>query len=129
MSNMVSRTLREEARRAKCRLKGGFWTECEAEKEEKMQKAREQGLNESKAERFFAAKIANKISGEKEDEFYLKVKQILDEEGEVSDMLGRLTDQSVFGTLDYASRQRYMMDLSERYQRALMRYKKEKIFR
>ena len=125
MSNTGARTLREEARRAKNRLKGGFWTECEAEKEEKMQKAREQGLNESKAERFFAAQIANKISGEKEDEFYLKVKSMLLECGEVSDAIGRLTDKAYYETLSYEEKQRYNLTLSEKYLRALERFRAE----
>ena len=125
MLNTGSRTLREEARRAKNRLKGGFWTECEAEKEEKMQKAREQGLNESKAERFFAAQIANKISGEKEDEFYLKVKNMLLECGEVSDAIGRLTDKAYYETLSYEEKQRYNLTLSEKYLRALERFRAE----
>ncbi|MBQ3019392.1 MAG: hypothetical protein IJD77_02225 [Clostridia bacterium] len=125
MLSMGSRTLREEARRAKSRLKGGFWTECEAEKEEKMQKAREQGLNESKAERFFAAQIANKISGEKEDEFYLKVKSMLLECGEVSDAIGRLTDKAYYETLSYEEKQRYNLTLSEKYLRALERFRAE----
>lgn len=125
MSNTGARTLREEARRAKNRLKGGFWTECEAEKEEKMQKAREQGLNESKAERFFAAQIANKIAGEKEDEFYLKVKSMLLECGEVSDAIGRLTDKAYYDTLSYEEKQRYNLTLSEKYLRALERFRAE----
>ena len=125
MLSMGSRTLREEARRAKSRLKGGFWTECEAEKEEKMQKAREQGLNESKAERFFAAQIASKISGEKEDEFYLKVKSMLLECGEVSDAIGRLTDKAYYETLSYEEKQRYNLTLSEKYLRALERFRAE----
>ena len=123
--NVEESLRREEARRAKSRLKGGFWTECEAEKEEKMQKAREQGLNESKAERFFAAQIASKISGEKEDEFYLKVKSMLLECGEVSDAIGRLTDKAYYETLSYEEKQRYNLTLSEKYLRALERFRAE----
>ena len=47
------RTLREEARRAKSRIKSGFWLECKEDLGERLEKARRQGLNESKAERFF----------------------------------------------------------------------------
>ena len=47
------RTLREEARRAKSRIKSGFWTECQADMQEHLEKAREQGFNESKAGRYF----------------------------------------------------------------------------
>ena len=120
-----SRTLREEARRAKSRLKGGFWAECEAEKEEKMQKAREQGLNESKAGRFFKTQVEAKIEGKREDEFYLRVKEMLLSEGEVSDAIGRLTDREYYDTLSYEEKQRYTLSLSEKYLRALERFRKE----
>ena len=75
-------SLRGEARRAKERMKSGFWQDCKEDMQGQMEKAREQGFNESKAERYFASKISAQIAGEKEDEFYLKVKEMLTEEGE-----------------------------------------------
>ena len=39
-------SLREEARRAKRRIKTGFWTECQENIDLQKEKAREQGLNE-----------------------------------------------------------------------------------
>ena len=70
-------SLREEARRAKLRMKSGFWAECQDDMTEKKQKAREQGLNESKAGRYFHEQVSAKIEGKKEDEFYLRVKEML----------------------------------------------------
>ena len=119
-------TLREEARRAKMRIKSGFWTDCETEQAKHLQQARELGVNESKAGRYFLQKINDKISGVKEDEFYLKVKQMLLEEGEVSDAIGRLTDKAYFETLSYDEKQRYTLTLSEKYLQAIERYRKEK---
>ena len=87
------RTLREEARKAKLRIKSGFWTECQENMEAQKEEARRQGLNESKAGRYFHEQVTAKIAGEKEDEFYLRVKEILTSEGEVSDAIGRLTDK------------------------------------
>ena len=125
MSNEVSRTLREEARLAKSRIKSGFWKECEADFSEKKEKAREQGLNESKAGRYFKTQVEAKIEGRKEDEFYLKVKEMLLSEGEVSDAIGRLTDHEYFDTLSYEEKQRYTLTLSEKYLRALERFRAE----
>ena len=125
MSNENSRTLREEARQAKRRIKSGFWKECEADFSIKKEKAREQGLNESKVGRFFAAQVTAQIEGKKEDEFYLKVKQMLLEEGEVSDAIGRLTDKEYYATLSYEEKQRYTLNLSEKYLRALERFRAE----
>ena len=119
------RTLREEARRAKSRIKTGFWEDCKEDFQDKIEKAREQGLNESKAGRFFAKQVSSKVAGEKEDEFYLRVKQMLLVEGEVSDAIGRLTDKEYYDTLSYEEKQRYTLTLSEKYLRALEKFRAE----
>ena len=121
----VERTLREEARRAKSRIKSGFWLECKEDLGERLEKARQQGLNESKAERYFAEQVSVKIAGNKEDEFYLKVKEMLLSQGEVSDAIGRLTDEKYYQTLSYEEKQRYTLSLSEKYLRALERFRRE----
>jgi hypothetical protein len=125
MSNENARTLREEARLAKHRIKSDFWKNCEADFSEKKEKAREQGLNESKAGRFFKTQVTAKIEGKKEDEFYLKVKELLTSEGEVSDAIGRLTDKELYAGLSYEEKQRYNLTLSEKYLRALERFRRE----
>ena len=120
-----NRTLREEARRAKSRIKSGFWKECQADMDEHLEKAREQGFNESKAGRYFAEQVSAKIAGEKEDDFYLKVKKMLLSDGEVSDAIGRLTDKPYYESLSYEEKQRYNLTLSEKYLRALERFRRE----
>ena len=125
MSKEQGRTLREEARLAKSRMKSGFWSECHEDFSEKKEKAREQGLNESKAGRFFKTQIEAKIEGRKEDEFYLKVKEMLLTKGEVSDAIGRLTDREYYDTLTYEEKQRYTLSISEKYLRALERFRAE----
>ena len=123
-----NRTFRQEARLAKQRMKSGFWLECKQDMSAKLEKARQQGFNESKVERFFTAKVSAKIAGEKEDEFYLKVKEMLLKEGEVSNAIGRLTDQEYYQTLSYEEKQRYNLNLSEKYLRALERFRREMPF-
>ena len=51
---------------------------------------------------------------------------MLDEEGEVSNAIGRLTDKEYFESLSYEERQRYTLSLSEKDLQAVERYKKEK---
>lgn len=121
----MSRSFREEARRAKSRMKSGFWSECKEDMSKSLEQARKNGVNESKAGRYFAERVSAQIAGEKEDEFYLKVKQMLLSEGEVSDAIGRLTDKEYFQTLSYEEKQRYTLSLSERYLRALERFRRE----
>ena len=125
MSNENGRTLREEARLAKRRIKSGFWKDCEADFSAQKEKARDHGLNESKAGRFFKAQVEAKIEGKKEDDFYLRVKEMLLSQGEVSDAIGRLTDRAYYDTLTYEEKQRYTLALSEKYLRALERFRAE----
>ena len=120
-----SRSLRDEARLAKNRIKSGFWTECQENMTEHLEKAREQGLNESKAGRYFKTQVEAKIEGKKEDEFYLRVKEMLLTQGEVSDAMGRLTDKEYYATLSYEEKQRYTLSLSEKYLRALEKFRAE----
>lgn len=119
------RTLRDEARRAKSRIKSGFWSECKEDMGQKLERARENGLNESKAGRYFKTQVEARIEGRKEDEFYLRVKELLTSEGEVSDAIGRLTDKTYYETLSYEEKQRYNLTLSEKYLRALERFRAE----
>ena len=121
-------TLKALARSAKQRIKQGFWMECKEKMDEKLQEARKQGLNESKAGRYFINQVTASLSREKEDDFYLRVKNMLLEHGEVSDAIGRLTDQAYYQTLSYEEKQRYTLSLSERYLRALERFRRESEF-
>ena len=82
-------------------------------------------MNESKAGRYFAERVTAQIEGKKEDDFYLRVKEMLLSEGEVSDAIGRLTDKAYYETLSYEEKQRYTLTLSEKYLRALERFRKE----
>ena len=120
-----SRSLRDEARLAKNRIKSGFWTECQENMTEHLEKAREQGLNDSTAGREFKTQVEAKIEGKKEDEFYLRVKEMLLTQGEVSDAIGRLTDKEYYATLSYEEKQRYTLSLSEKYLRALEKFRAE----
>lgn len=123
--NGKERTLREEARRAKARIKSGFWAECQADMDKRLEKARSCGINESKVGRYFTAQVSAKIAGEGEDAFYMKVKEMLLAEGEPGDAIGRLTDKEYYQTLSYEEKQRYTLSLSEKYLRALERFRRE----
>ena len=118
----MERTLKSLAKEAKARMKKGFWRQCEEELDAHLKDAREQGISESRMERYFKGKVAGHI------EFYLKVKKLLLEEGEVSDAIGRLTDKEYYATLSYAEKQRYTLELSEKYLKALERFKREEQF-
>ena len=113
------------AREAKQRLKTGFWQDARREMDGTMAKARESGISESRACRYFAGKVTCTIRGGDDDAFYGRVRAMLLSEGEVSDALARLTDREVFDKLSYEEKQRYMLNLSERYLKALERFRRE----
>lgn len=125
MAQPQTSSLKEFSRQAKNRIKNGFWEECKEGFDQRLQQAKEQGVNESRAGQYFKSKVAERIAGEKEDAFYLKVKNMLLTEGEVSDAIGRLTDKPYYDSLSYEEKQRYTLSLSERYLRALERFRKE----
>ena len=118
--------LKEMARAAKQRLKNNFWDECKKNIDEGTFQAREKVLNEVKYKSTLKGKVQKEIKGEKHDLFYLKVKRLLEEEGEVSDAIGRLTDREYYDRLSYEDKQRYTFQLSSKYLQALEKYKKEK---
>ena len=121
----MERTLKSLAKEAKMRMKKGFWRECEEKLDSERMHAKEQGINEGKMENYFRQKVETQIRGETPDDFYLKVRDMLLAEGEVSDAIGRLTDREYYMTLSYAEKQRYTLELSEKYLRALERFKNE----
>ena len=121
----MERTLKSLAREAKMRMKRGFWEKCERDLEECRRDARAQGISESKMERYFVGKVSDAIRGETPDDFYLKDKKLLLEEGEVSDAIGRLTDRAYYDSLSYEEKQRYTLELSEKYLEALKRFRRE----
>ena len=129
MGQNAGKSLRTLARQAKCRMKENFWESYKREQAEKLKIAKANGANTQEAERFFVHEVERKIRGEDEvDEFYERVKELLLKEGEVSDAIGRLTDRTLYDSLSYTEKQRYTLALSERYLRALERFKRECIF-
>ncbi len=122
------KTLKQYCKEAKQRLKSGFWQRYKENLQKELIRAEHDGISTSKVKEFYEQKVSNGISNANEEyeAFYQKVKKMLDEVGEVSDAIGRLTDKELFMSLDYSEQQRYTLRLSENYVVALERYKKEK---
>lgn len=122
------KTFKQYCREAKKRLKQGFWQKYHDDLNSQLALAEEAGLSVSKVKEFYVERVSDNIRNvtDQNEEFYLKVKKILDEEGEISNAIGRLTDKEYYQTLSYDEQQRYNLELSERYLKAVERYKKEK---
>lgn len=119
------KSFRSIAREAKARLKSGFWESAKDNFTDEVERARENGMSESRACRYFAGKVTCSIRGGDDDLFYEKVRRMLLTDGEVSDALARLTDREEYDSLTYEDKQRYMLNLSERYLKALERFRRE----
>ena len=124
-----AKSFKSVAKEAKRRLKSGFWENCKDELSAELARARDAGVSESRACRYFTGKVSCTIRGGGEDDaFYERVKNMLLTEGEVSDAIGRLTDRAYYNSLSYEERQRYTLALSERYLKALERFRREREF-
>ena len=122
-----AKTLKDYAKEAKKRLKSSFWQDYKSKVKVESSKAEEEGGNKSKVVEYYQSKAAVTIRGvnSEDEKFYQDVKSILIKYGDVSDALGRLTDKDKFNSLSYDAKQRYMLELSEKYRKAKERFYKE----
>jgi hypothetical protein len=125
--NQELKSLKQYCKEAKKRLKSGFWQNYRKNLSEELARAEQRGIASSKVKEYYAYKVSGDIKNTKDEfnEFYVKVKKLLDEEGEVSNAIGRLTDKEYFDTLSYDQKQRYTLELSQKYIKAKERYYKE----
>ena len=121
------KTLKDYAKEAKKRLKSNFWQDYKSKVTLESERAEEIGESKSKIVEYYQSKVAVSIRGVKseDEEFYKRVKALIDTYGDVSDALGRLTDKDYFNSLSYDGRQKYMLELSTKYRIAKERYYSE----
>ena len=132
----MKRSVREQqntfkylAREAKRRMKSGYWTDFDEKLKDKREEAVSEGNNPNKVLEFYVNKTIKTVNSNKdEDEFYLKVKDLVVRFGETSDAIGRLIDHSVYDGLSNEQKQRYTLELSNKYVEALERLRKEREF-
>jgi hypothetical protein len=121
------KTLKDYAKEAKKRLKSNFWQDYKSKVTLESERAEEIGESKSKIVEYYQSKVAVSIRGVKseDEEFYKRVKALIDTYGDVSDALGRLTDKDYFNSLSYDGKQKYMLELSKKYRIAKERYYSE----
>ena len=122
------KSIKQLAREAMKRLKSGFWQNYHRSLEEELLRAELMGVSTEKVKDYYTMVVTESIRSDTDEKeaFYQKVKTILDEEGEISNAIGRLADKEVYDKLSYEEKQRYNMELSEKYLQAVARYNKEK---
>lgn len=118
------------AKLAKQRLKSGFWEDCKERVNESVSKAKEEGEQPAEVIRYYKTEVTRVIIGknEEDEKFYQKVKAILEELGEVSDIIGRLSDEDYMKTLTFQQREKYISEIATRYRECRERYYQERKF-
>ena len=116
------------AKEAKNRLKSGFWEKYRDSVVDSFEKAKSEGVDASRVIEFYEAKVSSSKTGDESETFYRKVKGLLEKYGECDNMISMLIDHSIYDRLSYENKQKYVLELSEKYRKALERYKRERSF-
>jgi len=124
--------LRKLATAAKQRLKNGYWTDYKQKQKELSVLANAQGRDPEQASAVLRGRYAREINAStnsicnSEENFYKKVCNILDTDGDIINPVNMLADREKMDSLDPDSRQRYIFTLMSKYSEMKQRYEDEK---
>ena len=120
-------TFKEYAKRAKERMKNGFWEQAKQNIQTEKQVAATLGLNTARVSEEQRRKLQRQIYDYdgfcEEEEFYSKVEAILDSDELVSNPIMRLADQDYMAKLSPIERQVYISKLAAKYREAVEKYR------
>ncbi len=116
------------AKQAKQRLKNDFWDKVKEERDfyqilAKKDIVAAEGLL-VKQKQQLKEKIYN-TNFESDEEFYLKVKQLLSANDVIVNPIGMLADKSILTNMTESQKQAYLLKLSRRYQQAVDKFNSE----
>ena len=121
-------TFKEYAKRAKERMKSGFWEQVKDDIQTEKQVAATLGLNSRQVGEEERRKLQRRIYDYdgfcEEQEFYTKVEEILSSDELVSNPIMRLADQDYMERLTPAERQVYISKIATKYRDAVEKYKR-----
>lgn len=119
--------LKKRALLAKQRLRMGYWQRLERERAE-MERTRDD-LDERSIEELQRAQYRRDtmkaIDGDRakrEEKMYEKVCKILDTDSDTLSPIGQLIDKELYGKLDEFGRQKYVLELAEKFRELSRRY-------
>ncbi|MBO5222902.1 MAG: hypothetical protein J6C23_00115 [Clostridia bacterium] len=126
--------LKKRAMLAKQRLKMGYWQNLLRERDDLIM------LNGNTAQAIAVADEVrrqkfnrdnlislNSVQAKEEEELYLKVCKMLDEDDDPQNPIGRLIDSEAYDNMDAMAKQKYVLYLSKKYCEMKERYRLEKI--
>ncbi len=120
--------LKKRAILAKQRLKMGYWQKLENE----MRKSNEEIVSVAEVQT-----IREKVKRDegillgredvsRDEQFYIKVCEILDDDEDVINPIGQLIDKEKYEQMDEGNRQRYVLELSKKFREMRDRYYRER---
>lgn len=119
-------TYKEYAKRAKDRMKNGFWEKAKQDILTEKQVAATMGISERKVGEEQHRKLERQIYDFngfcEEEEFFAKVAEILSSKETVSNPIMRLADKDYMLKLSPQDRQTYISKLASRYRQAVDKY-------
>ncbi len=120
-------TFKEYAKRAKERMKNGFWENAKQNLQHEKEVAATMGLNTRKVCEEQRQKLQRQIYDYDgfcaDEEFYAKVEAILDSDEVVSNPIMRLADQEYMKTLTPQEKQLYISKLAAKYRQMVEKYR------
>ena len=133
MSQKERSELKRRALLAKQRMRMGYWQKMQDERNQFMAEstdsARIQILsNLQRSEHIRATSMAlNRDRADKEEVLYKKVCGILSEDENVTNPIGQLVEHDLYDGMDEQNKQRYILELSQKFRELKDRYYKEKL--
>ena len=119
-------TFKEYAKRAKERMKSGFWEQARINIQTEQQVAATLGLNTRKVGEEEKRKLERQIYDYdgfcEEQEFYAKVEEMLNSDELISNPIMRLADKDYMAKLSPSERQSYISKIATKYREAVDKY-------
>lgn len=129
---MEEKDLKTFAKEAKIRFKRGFWKNYNEKKQAEIDRAKEKGINEKEALQIQIERAKREIKTQfdeqtLDDVFYEKVAEILKSDEIILNPITRLIDHDVYDGLNDREKQKYILDLTEKFNEMKKRYEKERM--
>lgn len=122
--------LKLKAKSAKQRLKSGFWNRINEKREAEINEAKVNGKNVQKVKDYYNSYIYETVREKdsvtiEEELFMQKVREIMENEEYINNPLKLLMNDEYMSSLDYSGKQRYILEISEKYRKAREKIKTE----
>lgn len=124
--------LKTFAKEAKIRFKHGFWKNYNENKQKKIEEGIERGFSEKDIIKIQTEKAKREIKTQfdkknLDDIMYEKAVSIFESDEIILNPIKRMIDDEVYSSLNDTEKQRYILDLTAKFNEFKERYEKEKL--